>query len=102
MSSRMEKLEGMLAADPQDDTLRYMLAMECDRLADTERALQLFRQLMEQQIPYVPAFVMAGQLLARLEQKDLARSTFEQGIEAALCQNNQHAAGEMQEFLRGL
>lgn len=102
MAGRIEKLEELLVSAPQDDTLRYMLAMECDRLEETERALTLFCELMEQVSPYVPAFVMAGQLLVRLGRLDRARAIFQAGIKVASLQRKNHAAGEMREFLRRL
>jgi predicted RNA polymerase sigma factor len=102
MAGRIEKLEELLASTPHDNTLRYMLAMECDRLEETERALTLFCELMEQVSPYVPAFVMAGQLLVRLGRLDRARAIFQAGIKAANLQHQNHAAGEMKEFLRRL
>lgn len=65
--NRRQKLESMLAASPHDQMLRYMLAMELDKESDHERSLELFRSLMSDTTPYVPAFLMAGQLFARLE-----------------------------------
>lgn len=92
----------MLAASPDDQLLRYMLAMECDKESDHQRSLMLFQGLMEESPPYVPAFLMAGQLLTRLERLDEARSSYRTGIAAARMQNNDHAAGEMTSFLQAL
>ena len=73
----------MLAASPEDQMLRYMLAMELDKESDHERSLELFGSLMRDTPPYVPAFLMAGQLFARLERTDEARATYEAGITEA-------------------
>lgn len=102
MSSRQDKLEAMLSTDPSDQTCRYMLAMEYDKLGDTTRALEQFDALMQSDRPYVPAFLMAGQLLQRLSRVDEARRCFAEGIEQARAQNNDHAAGEMSQFLADL
>ncbi|MEN9553936.1 MAG: hypothetical protein RLZZ232_222 [Planctomycetota bacterium] len=102
MPTRREKLEGMLLADPDDSTLRYMLAMELDKEGTTTQALQEFEYLMKAPVPFVPAFLMAGQLLVRLGRTEDARSVFNHGIQAAQTQNNQHAAGEMAGFLATL
>jgi predicted Zn-dependent protease len=100
--SRRERIEAMLADDPHDTFLRYSLAMECDKAADHERSLTLLGELMRDATPYVPAFHMAGQQLARLGRVAEARTVLREGIEAARLAGNAHAAGEMSEFLTGL
>ena len=100
--TRKQKLETMLAASPDDQMLRYMLAMECDKESEHQRSLELFQSLMEESPPYVPAFLMAGQLFARLNRLDEARRTYQTGIAEAESQGNDHAAGEMTGFLQTL
>ena len=100
--TRRQKLESMLAASPDDQLLRYMLAMEFDKESDHQRSMVLFQGLMEESPPYVPAFLMAGQLLTRLDRLDEARNSYKMGIVAARTQNNDHAAGEMTSFLQAL
>lgn len=100
--TRRQKLEAMLLASPNDQMLRYMLAMELDKEAEHDRSLELFGSLMNEAPPYVPAFLMAGQLLARLERIENARSTYRTGILEAQRQGNDHAAGEMTGFLQAL
>ncbi len=100
--TRRQKLEAMLLASPNDQMLRYMLAMELDKEAAHDRSLELFGSLMNEAPPYVPAFLMAGQLLARLERLEEARSTYRTGILEAQRQGNDHAAGEMNGFLQSL
>jgi thioredoxin-like negative regulator of GroEL len=102
MPTRREKLEAMLQSTPDDQTLRYMLAMEFDKQGDPAGAMQQFTQLMQASTPYVPAFLMAGQLLTRLGRTEEARSVFNDGIQTAQAQNNTHAAGEMAGFLASL
>lgn len=102
MASRREKLEVMLQSSPDDQMLRYMLAMEFDKEGNSELSLQLFDGLMTATTPYVPAFLMAGQLLTRIGKVEDARKTFSAGIQQAQQQNNSHAAGEMAGFLAGL
>ena len=100
--SRRQKLEAMLLGSPSDQMLRYMLAMELDKVAEHDRSLELFGGLMSDAPPYVPAFLMAGQLFARLERLEEARSTYRTGILEAQRQGNDHAAGEMTGFLQSL
>lgn len=92
----------MLAADPGDAFLRYGLSQELDKEGLHDRSLELLAGLTRDAVPYVPAFFMAGQQLARLNRIDEARSILRDGIEAARRVNNGHAAGEMAEFLTSL
>lgn len=92
----------MLSDDPQDQTLRYMLALELQKEAEHQRSLELLTELMQDEVPYVPAFLMAGQQLTTLQRKDEAKVAFQQGIACARTQGNEHAASEMTQFLAEL
>jgi tetratricopeptide (TPR) repeat protein len=100
--SRREQIEAMLADDPGDVFLRYSLAMELDKAGDHEASLARFAELARGQPPYVPAYFMAGQQLARLGRLDESRTVLRDGIEAARAQGDAHAAGEMGELLASL
>ena len=100
--SRRERIEAMLADDPNDTFLRYGLAMELDKEGDHNASLAKFTELTCDDPPYVPAFFMAGQQLARLGRFDEARAVLTNGVEAARSLNDRHAAGEMSEFLASL
>ncbi|TWT48805.1 hypothetical protein [Botrimarina hoheduenensis] len=100
--SRREKIEAMLADDPQDAFLRYSLAMELDKEGDHDASLARFAELTHDSTPYVPAYFMAAQQLARLDRVIEARAYLRDGIETARQQGNAHAAGEMSEFLQSL
>lgn len=100
--NRREKIEAMLADEPGDTFLRYSLAMELEKEGDHAASLARFTELTRDQPPYVPAFFMAGQQLARLARLNEARDFLRGGIEAARAQGDVHAAGEMSEFLASL
>lgn len=101
-ATRREKIEAMLADDPADPFLHYSLAMELDKEGQHERSLAEYRGLMTALPPYVPAFFMAAQQLARLDRIAEARAALRSGIEEARRAGNSHAAGEMSEFLASL
>ena len=65
-------------------------------------ASRKFAELTADEPPYVPAFFMSGQLLVRLGRIPEAQTILRKGISAANAQNDQHAAGEMTEFLSSL
>lgn len=100
--SRRERIEAMLAEEPQDQFLRYSLAMEWHKQGDHERGLAILESLMADETPLVAAFFMAGQNLAGLQRFDEARSALRRGIEAARQQGDSHAASEMSEYLMRL
>jgi len=100
--TRREKIEAMLADEPHDTFLRYSLAMELDKEGAHEASLAKFGELVRDNPPFVPAFFMLGQQLARLGRAAEARAYLREGIEAARVAGDHHAAGEMSEFLASL
>jgi predicted Zn-dependent protease len=100
--SRREKIEAMLADEPGDTFLRYSLAMELEKEGANDASLAKLDELTRDEPPYVPAFFMAAQQLAKLSRINEARTYLRGGIEAARAQGNAHAAGEMSEFLASL
>jgi len=100
--TRRKKIEALLADEPHDAFLRYSLAMELEKEGRHEDSLKQLAELSDNDPPYVPAFFMAGQQLARLNQTEKARDVLREGIEQARLQGDTHAAGEMSEFLTNL
>lgn len=100
--TRRAKIEAMLVEDPGDVFLRYSLAMELDKEGLHDASLAKFDELMHNDPPYVPAFFMAGQQLARLNRRNEARTILRSGIDAARSCGDMHAAGEMSELLASL
>ena len=100
--SRKQQIQALLADDPQDQFLRYGLAMELQKEEAYAESEKLFRGLMHDNTPYVPAFFMLAQQLVRDDRGDDAKPVLEQGIRQAELQSNQHAAMEMTGFLATL
>jgi hypothetical protein len=100
--TRRQKIEAMLADDPGDTFLCYSLAMELDKEGDHEASLAKFAELTRGDPPYVPAFFMSAQQLARLNRLEEARTIVRDGIAAAQSAGDDHAAREMREFLSSL
>lgn len=100
--NRREKIEAMLADDPGDTFLRYSLAMELRGEGDHAESVAKLEALTRDSPPYVPAFFMAAQQLADLDQIDRARQFLRDGIEEARRQGDSHAAAEMSELLSQL
>jgi cytochrome c-type biogenesis protein CcmH/NrfG len=101
-STRLQQIQQMLAEEPNDPQLRYMLAMEYVSQGDDRQAVKSFRDLLSSVPDYVPAYMQAGRALVRLGQDDEARSVFQQGIATAERQQDLHARDEMQGMLAEL
>ena len=97
--TRREQIEAMLKDDPEDEFLRYSLAMELEKEGDDEGCLSRLQGLMQSSPPYVAAFHMAGQFLLKLGRHDEAKTALRAGIETAHAQGRQHDAVEMAELL---
>ena len=97
----MDQIEAMLAEDPDDAFLRYGLAMEHASSGDDATCVEVLRDLIARTAsqPYVPAFLQAGQALARLDRIPEACAILRQGVEAARHTGDTHAQGEMQGLL---
>lgn len=97
----MAQIEAMLLEDPDDAFLRYGLAMEHASAGDDATCVEVLRDLIARTIakPYIPAFLMAGQALVRLDRVPEACDLLRQGIAAAGTAGDQHAQGEMQGLL---
>src|SRR5262245_77134 len=101
-SKRRQQIEAMLADQPNDPELHYMLAMEHVSAGDDAAAVERFRRLIAIDSKYSPAYHMAGRALQRLDRTAEARALLEQGIPIALTKGDTHAAGEMQGLLESL
>ena len=99
---RMEQIEVLLAQDPGDPFLRYGLAMEYASAGDDATAAQKLLALTADSPDYVPAYLQAGQILARLGRDVEACEVLRRGIAAARRTGDSHAEGEMQGFLASL
>lgn len=100
--SRRELLEQFVAQKPDDAFSRYGLAMECMNSGDTLAAEAHFREIIQRNAEYVPAYLMFGQFLAKQSRADEARAVLQTGIAAASNSGNAHALSEMESLLSEL
>ncbi|MBL6713919.1 hypothetical protein EBU58_06340 [bacterium] len=101
-NARRQRIEAMLAEEPDDVFLRYSLALMMDGDGEWEPCLEILEDLARGTPPYVPAFQMSGQILVARNQPDAARRALREGIEQARAQGLTHAAAEMAELLTTL
>ena len=103
-SPRMERIEAMLADEPDDAFLRYGLAMEHASLGDDSGCVAVLHDLIARSAasPYVPAYLQAGQALVRLDKIEEACAVLQEGIAVSAQVGTPealHARGEMQGLL---
>ncbi len=102
MTTRREKLEARLQEDPHDVFLNYSYAMELAKTGDVPAAGQAFETVLALDSRYVPAYFQQGQMLAGAGLIAEARAILQRGIQVARAVRDDHALGEMTEFLDGL
>ena len=68
--NRMDQIKAMLAEEPADPELHYMLAMEHVSAGDDAGAVRCFETLFQHAPDYAPGYHMAGRTLARLGRID--------------------------------
>lgn len=97
--ARVETLNQILKANPDDAFARYALGLEYSGSGDIDAALAEFQKLLASHPDYTNGYFMAAQTLARAERTDEARGLLLQGIECARRTHNQHALSEMEGML---
>jgi Tfp pilus assembly protein PilF len=100
--TRRELLEAFVVQKPDDAFSRYGLALECVNTGDTGAAERHFRELLQRNSDYVPAYLMFAQLLVKQLRSEDAREVLQQGISAASKAGNGHAQSEMEALLNEL
>ncbi|HVO56719.1 MAG TPA: tetratricopeptide repeat protein [Dongiaceae bacterium] len=100
--TRREMLQEFVAQKPGDAFSRYGLALECMNSGDTPAAEIQFRELLQRNPDYVPAYLMFAQMLVKESRADEAREVLDKGIGAASKAGNGHALSEMESLLNEL
>ena len=100
--TRRQMLEEFVAKKPDDAFSRYGLAMEYMNSGDTGAADQQFRELLNRNADYVPAYLMYAQFLSRETRIDDACKVLVDGINKAAMKGDQHARSEMESLLAEL
>src|ERR1039457_6759677 len=97
--SRIEPLKAMVAANPVDSRIRFMLAMEYMGEKDYPNAINEFDALIGIDPDYVAAQFQAGRCSEARGDLDAARGYYQRGIEAAQRTGNKHAEAEISDAL---
>ena len=98
-SDRLEKLQQMLAKDPNDTFLLYGIAMEHKKINDPARALEFFDRVTRLDPGYCYAYHQKGLVHESQGDADAAKRAYREGIEAAIKKGDDHARGEIEAAL---
>ncbi|MCC6591506.1 MAG: tetratricopeptide repeat protein [Bryobacterales bacterium] len=96
MAGRIETLQGLIAQDPGNSRLRYMLAMEIANAGDLEGAVKIYQEIIERDADYSAAYFHGGQTLERLGRIEDAKTLYRQGIEATTRNGDSHTRSELE------
>ena len=95
-STRLQKLLEFYSTEPNDPFLKYALATEYIALNDFSTALIYFEDLILNHKDYVGTYYHLGKLYEKLDRKDDAVKTYQQGMQVARTARDNHALSELQ------
>jgi tetratricopeptide (TPR) repeat protein len=98
----VEQIQALLKSDPDDVFLNFSLAMEWSSAGQFDAALKQFDRVLELDGDYVTAYFRKGDVLARMERTEDARTVLQAGIEAAGRVGDQHLQMKITERLNQL
>ena len=97
--SKRKQLEKMLEASPDDEFLKYALAMACSSEGNEEEAVRRLALLNEENPDNVSAWFQRAQILSRMGKPEDAAEVCRNGIEEVRRTVDDHAEAEMIGFL---
>jgi tetratricopeptide (TPR) repeat protein len=95
MSSRLDQLLIMLNETPQDDFLRYAVAVEYSAAGNNTEAISRIESLIADKPDYLGAYYKLGQLHEQNGSVEKALDVYRRGAEVAKKQNNTKTLGEI-------
>ena len=97
--SRLEAVKGLVAQDPANSRVRYMLCMEYMSARDFCAAVAELKELLARDADYVAAYYQAGRASEEAGEEDAARAFYRDGMVAAKRVGDAHALSELQAAL---
>jgi len=99
---RLSVLRQFVAKSPADPFARYGLAMELVSRGELDEACQVFQELVDSNPDYVATYLMFGNALAAIEQRERAAAMYRQGAEVSARRGDSHSANENRAALAAL
>jgi len=80
-NNRIEQLKKILGDNEKDSLTRYMLALEYRELGETDKCLNLFKEIIETDPNYTAVYYHLGKLYEDMERRDEAEETYIMGMQ---------------------
>lgn len=97
--SRLQELEAMLDASPDDPFIIYALAKEYELKQATMQALLMYEHLVNEHPDYIPTYYHYARLLFTAGNINEAKRMLEKGIEVGIKGKDLHTVSEMKGLL---
>lgn len=97
--SRLEAVKGLVAQDPANSRVRYMLCMEYMSAKDFDAAVAELKEVLARDPDYVAAYYQAGRASEESGDEAAARVFYRDGIVAAKRTGDGQALSELQAAL---
>lgn len=97
--SRFEALQQLIADDPDDAELRYLLGLEHANRGEHEQALLCFGDCLARNRDYAYAYFHAARSLLELGRREEARDQLSEGLAAARRARDSRAAAEIEDLI---
>jgi tetratricopeptide (TPR) repeat protein len=98
MSTRLEQLRKLAAAEPHDPMAHYAVALELVQLDRVAEAVDAFDAALRADPRYSAAYYHKGKALLKLGRNDEARATLTEGIAVAQTAGDLKTVKEMTEL----
>jgi tetratricopeptide (TPR) repeat protein len=102
MPDRIEKLQQLLEADPEDSFCLYALAQEFASRGEHDRALEYYERTLAMDAGMLYAYFHKARSQEELGDIDAARGTLRDGLARAEVLSDLHAAAEISGYLDSL
>jgi Tfp pilus assembly protein PilF len=96
---RLESLNKMLEANPDDTFLQYALAMEYMSAGEDVLAMGKLEEIKRLDPSYLALYYQLAKLYEKLQETEKAIDAYEQGIEVARSQNETKTMNELRSAL---
>lgn len=93
--NRLKSLKEFLEETPNDPFILYCIALEYEKISDTECVTQ-FEALLQNHPNYLPTYYSFGKYLEAKNKLDEAEEIFSKGLALAKLQGELKTAGELQ------
>ena len=92
-------IKDMLAQNPSDPFLQYAMALEYEKVAEPEKAIEHIRELLETTPDYLGAYYKLGKLYEERGEEEQAIEVYRKGRKLATEKKDAKTLGELTEAL---